>query len=125
MTHNINHPTQDWQHIATFNAVADRIVPADDLPGAVASGAAGIILMALDNELASHKDDFEQFLELLDQQSLDTHQISFASLNAQEQDAMLRKVEDTPMFHALADYITTAYWSTTVGQRAAGFEVRG
>lgn len=125
MTHNTKHTTQDWQHIATFNAVADRIVPADDLPGAVASGAAGIILMALDNELAEHKDDFEQFLELLDQQSLDLHHAPFAALSAQQQDDMLRKVEATPVFHALADFITTAFWSTPAGQSAAGFEVRG
>jgi hypothetical protein len=125
VTHNTKHTTQGWQHIAPFNAVADRIVPADDLPGAVASGAAGIILMALDHELAEYKADVEQFLELLDQQSLDLHQASFASLSAQQQDAMLRKVETAPVFHALADFITTAYWSTPAGQSAAGFEVRG
>jgi hypothetical protein len=49
----------------------------------------------------------------------------FAALNADEQDALLRKIEDTPVFSALAEYITAAYWSTPAGQSAAGFEVRG
>lgn len=125
MTHNTPHSISDWQHIATFNALADRIVPADDLPGAVAAGAAGIIIAALDNELASHKDDVEQFLELLDQQAQDTHQAPFAALSASEQDAMLHKIGETPTFRFLADHITTAYWSTPAGLHGAGFEVRG
>jgi hypothetical protein len=125
MTHVTHHNTQDWQHIATFNALADRVVPADDLPGAVASGTAGIILMALDRELAPHKDDVEQFLELLDQQAIDTHSVSFAMLSAHDQDAILRKVEHTPVFRWLADHISTAYWSTPAGLQGAGFEVRG
>lgn len=125
MTDHSQQHTQDWQHVATFNAVADRIVPADDLPGAVASGAAGIILIALDHELAQHKDGIEQFLELLDQQSLDVHHAPFAALSADQQDAMLRKVEGTPAFRALTDFITAAFWSTPIGQQAAGFEVRG
>jgi hypothetical protein len=125
MTH-VTHPnTQDWRHVATFNALADRVVPADELPGAVASGAAGIILMALDRELAPHKDDVEQFLELLDQQAADTRGVSFAMLNAQDQDAILRKVEHAPAFRWLADHISTAYWSTPAGLQGAGFEVRG
>jgi hypothetical protein len=125
VTHNTTRFNQDWQHIATFNTVADRIVPADDLPGAVASGAAGIILMALDRELAIYKGDIEQFLEMLDQQSIDTHGAPFAALNTQAQDAMLFKVEQTPVFRFLADHISTAYWSTPAGLQGAGFEVRG
>lgn len=125
VTHNIPHSNQDWQHIATFNAMADRIVPADDLPGAVASGAASIILLALDHELADHKDEIEQFLEMLDQQSIDTHGVPFAAMSVQDQDAMLRKVEKTPVFRFISEHISTAYWSTPAGQRAAGFEVRG
>lgn len=94
---------------ADFDAIAARIIPSDEMPGAREAGA----IYFMDTVLA--EPDREQELDRLRQGLAELRRRSraefgisgFAGLNARRQDQLLRAIETTPFFIAIR-YLTIA-----------------
>ena len=88
---------------AQVEAIASRIIPTDDTPGAREAG----VLYFIDAWLASfekeHAPRFAEGLTSLGEAVAKKHgsAATFASLTAGQQDAMLRDIEKTPFFGAI------------------------
>jgi gluconate 2-dehydrogenase gamma chain len=97
----------DAADAAGLEAVAARIVPSDDTPGAREAG----VIHFIDQALGSFMADSAAFLSEgrmgLDARARDAHGQPFAALDPESQDALLREIEDTPFFDLL-HYLTVA-----------------
>ena len=88
---------------AQVEAIAARIIPTDDTPGAREAG----VIHFIDRSLAGFAKDqaplFADGLTSLGESVAKQHgsAATFASLTAQQQDAMLREIEKTPFFGAM------------------------
>jgi len=110
------------QHIATLNAIADRIVPPDiDSPGAVAAGAADALLAMLDGDLASLKNEYALFLAQVDMEAQVAFGKSFATLDAEKQDLLLNSFQMSAFFRMLVEHAKEQYWVSEAGKQLVGF----
>lgn len=82
-------PQQD----AVLRAVMNRIVPADEFPSAWEAGAGGYVLRVLAGDLNDKLDAVVTGLDSLEAESLSTHTVGFAALDAAQQDALLSRLE--------------------------------
>ena len=84
---------------ATVIAIAARIVPTDDAPGATEAGVVYFIDRGLGSFLAGGREDFLKGLAEFERQVAAEHAGSgFAALAAESQDAFLRSIETTAFF---------------------------
>lgn len=85
---------------ATMRAFAARIIPSGDgLPGADEAGAAWFVDGALGTDAFSGaRGLLSEGLADLDSRAMSAHGVAFADATAEQQDALLRDVEDTPFF---------------------------
>lgn len=115
------------QHLATLNAVADRIVPPDDdgTSGAVAAGAANALLAMLDGDLAPLKDEYALFLAQVDIEAQVAFGKTFATLDSERQDLLLNSFQTSAFFRMLVEHVQEQYWVSRAGMALVGFEVRG
>jgi gluconate 2-dehydrogenase gamma chain len=75
--------------------LVDRILPADELgPGALELGAANYIDIQMAGYLAPQKEAFVAGLAALDAYAKDTHGASFATLSAEQRDAVLTAITE-------------------------------
>jgi Gluconate 2-dehydrogenase subunit 3 len=79
--------------LITLNALADRLIPADDTPGAVEAGAVNYLLHQFERDLAAFEDVYAKGLDSLDQEAQETAGMPFARMPASAQDELLRRVE--------------------------------
>lgn len=91
---------------AALEAVAARIIPDDETPGARAAGVIHFIDQALGGFMAEAADELRRGVESLDERAAAAGQ-PFAGLDAAAQDAVLRGIEDTPFF-GLMQFLTVA-----------------
>ncbi len=111
------------QHIATLNAIADRIVPPDDdSPGAVAAGATDALLAMLDGDLASLKNEYALFLAQVDMEAQVAFGKTFATLDAEKQDLLLNSFQMSAFFRMLVEHVQEQYWVSEAGIQLVGFE---
>ena len=101
-----------FQHLsaaqsAGLEAVAARIIPADDTPGAREAGVVYFIDQALGGFMAEASGPLLQGMADLDAAALEVGGMPFAALAQEAQDAMFREIEDSPFF-ALAHFLTVA-----------------
>lgn len=82
---------------ADFAAIAARLIPTTDTPGATEAGVIYFYDRAWGEELAGSLDDMRAFLEVLNEAA----GTRFASLGAAEQDAILRAHESDDRFETL------------------------
>lgn len=75
--------------LQTLRAMIDRLIPADDFPGALAAGTDNYVLHQLDHDAKDDRSMIEAGLAAL-------AELSFATLDADRQDAILRQFESGP-----------------------------
>lgn len=78
---------------ACLTAVADRILPGTDTPGALEAGAVEYIEQALAGAYSDSLTVYRAGLDELDAHCQKTHGQTFASLDSTAQDAILRELE--------------------------------
>jgi hypothetical protein len=81
------------QEEAALRAAVDRILPADDFPGAWEAGAKGYLERQLDGPLLGLLEDVRQGLRALDAEAAARFGVAFAAASAADQDGLLRDVE--------------------------------
>jgi gluconate 2-dehydrogenase gamma chain len=85
--------------LATLRAVCARLIPTDENgPGATEAHAAEYIDRALRSALAPARADYVQGLAAIDRVAQQKFGGSFTRLSAQQQDAVLTDLQDTPFF---------------------------
>jgi len=126
--------TLTTRQAADFGAFADRIIPPDDTPGAKDAGVVHFIDHMLTTIGADRKPDFEK--ALVDLARTTRRRVprggTFASLDAMQQDGVMRAMESSPAFATLRDATLAGYLShpsyggnrNGVAWKAIGFEDR-
>ena len=130
----VRYRTLTLQQAAEFGAVADRIIPADDTPGATDVGVVFFADRMLSGMAADQKPAFEKALADVnaDARTRVPGTTSFASLNAKEQDDTLTSIQDSESFAVLRTITLAGYFShpghggnkDTAGWKAIGFQDR-
>jgi len=93
--------------LETFRAVLDRIIPADDYPGALGNGVDAFILSLWDVGLVAEPQVISQGLIDLDRQA----PRSFAELSAEEQDRLLLGRKDEAWFRMLCELAAEGFYA--------------
>src|SRR5215468_1567850 len=78
--------------LRTLRAAVDRIIPADDFPGAWEAGFPGFLERLLNQE-PEFVSDYERLLPALNAESQAVHTNDFADLDPADQDAVLISIE--------------------------------
>lgn len=117
------------------SAIAARIVPSDDGPGATEAGAVYFIDRALKTFAADQADAYRDGLADLRRRRLEQFpgSTSFAALDAAQQDQLLRTLDKTGFFLLVRQHTLLAWLGRPeyggnrggVGWRAIGFDDRG
>jgi len=116
---------------ATVDAIASRIVPTDDLPGAHEAGVVYFIDIALGSFFAPARENFLDGLADFEAGVAASHDgTAFSALDADAQDAYLRTVDTTPFFGLLRTWTLFGLLASPkyggnrnlVGWKLAGFE---
>jgi gluconate 2-dehydrogenase gamma chain len=93
---------------AGLDAIAARIIPTDETPGAREAGVIHFIDQALGDYMAEAAGELRAGLESLDALAMGAFEGErFASLEPAAQDALLREIEETPFF-GLMQFLTVA-----------------
>ena len=92
---------------AGLEAVAARIIPTDETPGAREAGVIHFIDQSLGSFMAEVSGELRGGLTALDTRAAATGGKAFAELDEAAQDALLRDIEQTPFF-GLMQYLTVA-----------------
>jgi gluconate 2-dehydrogenase gamma chain len=93
---------------AGLDAIAARIIPTDETPGAREAGVIHFIDQALGDFMAEAAGELRAGLESLDARAMGAFEGErFASLEPAAQDALLREIEETPFF-GLMQFLTVA-----------------
>lgn len=93
---------------AGLEAIAARIIPTDETPGAREAGVIHFIDQALGGQMADAGGALREGLDGLDALAAGSAEgARFADLGPAAQDALLREIEDTPFFE-LMQYLTVA-----------------
>jgi hypothetical protein len=76
-----------------LRALLDRLIPADDFPGAWEAGCGEYIMRLLANDLAGQQAEVAAGLRALDGEARTLHQCGFAELDPARQDAVMAAAE--------------------------------
>ena len=130
----IRYRTLTPEQAEVFGAVADRIIPPDDTPGARAVGVVFFADHLLERVSPHRKPTFEKALADVDEAArrYSPSATSFAALTGPEQDEVLRSIELTESFDELRAFAVGGYFShpsyggnrDMAGWRAIGFQDR-
>lgn len=96
-----------WEHLdeaaaAAFAALADQVIPPDDLPGAADMGVVHFIDRALGGFMAGTVPMLREGLADLDRRAAGLAESeTFAGLPFEQQTSLLREVENTPFFETV------------------------
>ncbi|HEY9154356.1 MAG TPA: gluconate 2-dehydrogenase subunit 3 family protein [Opitutaceae bacterium] len=105
----------------TLSAVLDRLIPADDVPGAVASGGLEYVEYIFRKELAPELALFREALRALDDAAVGRgHAGGFAALPPREQDDWLTSMERGRL-NAVAPLLTPTFFERLLNLAAEGF----
>jgi hypothetical protein len=94
-----------------LKAAINRIIPADDFPGAWDAGVADYITGQLNRDLRHLAASFSDGLAQLDAQSITQFAHPLADLPPDQQDLVLRSLESTPFFTLLLNLAIEGYYS--------------
>lgn len=97
--------------IALLRAVLDRIIPADQDPGATDLGTDRYVLVQLAGDAAEQADPVRRGLAELAAQAEREDGRAFPTLGPDRQDALLAGVEATAWFRALAELAAEGYYA--------------
>ena len=129
--------------LATLRALVDRIIPADDFPSGWQAGVGDYLAGQFERDLRPQLDRYRAGLDALDAEAQAGSGRRFAELNAEEQDALLRRVEAgavatawpidaAAFFRDAVDHAMEGFYSDPsnggnrdgIAWRMIGFEVR-
>jgi gluconate 2-dehydrogenase gamma chain len=98
-------------------AIADRIFPATDTPGAVEAGAVDYILLALSGAYASQLSFYRNGLRAVNRRAREKFGAAFASLRDEQKDAILSEFEagSTPGWKKAAEFFETLRYHVLEG----------
>ena len=132
------------QQLTTLRALVDRIIPADDFPSGWQAGVGDYLTGQFERDLRPQLDRYRAGLDALDAEAQAGSGARFAELNAENQDALLRRIEagavttawpinPTTFFQAAVEHSMEGFYSDPgtggnrdgVSWRMIGFEVRG
>ena len=82
----------DESQLAALCALADRLIPPDDHPGAVQAGAVDYLVLQLGRDLAPLLESYRSALAALDAEARAASGRGFAELAPETQDELLRRV---------------------------------
>ena len=77
----------------TLRTAMDRIIPADDYPGAWDAGAGNYITRQLNGDLRHLAEIYQQGLDMLCAESISVFRMEFSELEPSKQDELLSKIE--------------------------------
>ncbi len=131
------------EQLTTLAAVVNRIIPPDDDPGGWTAGVGDYLRQQLQGDLAPLLAQYQQALTALDAEAQAFIGRSFAAMDAEAQDALLRQIEQgnvqTPwlvdpasFFALLVEHCAEGFYSdpsnggnrNQVAWQMIGFEVR-
>jgi gluconate 2-dehydrogenase gamma chain len=130
----VRYRTLTTQQAADFGAIADRIIPADDTPGAKDVGVVFFADRMLSDMASDQKPAFEK--ALVDVNAAARARVpgttSFAALTTRQQDGTLTSIQDSESFGVLRTITLAGYFShpshggnkDSAGWKAIGFEDR-
>lgn len=108
--------------LTALRALLDRLIPADDFPGALAAGTDNFIVALLAGDRAPEAPALAQGLTQLDAEAAARHSQTFAALPSTAQDALLTALE---LDHAAtvwpAPLTASAFFNRMVDLAAEGF----
>jgi len=110
--------------LVALRALLDRLIPADDFPGALAAGTDQFIVALLAGDAADEAIGIALGLEQLDAEAVARHgaEGTFASLTAAQQDALLLALEaGEPVTPWPAPLVATVFFNRMVTLAAEGF----
>ncbi len=130
--------------LATLRALVDRIIPADDFPSGWQAGVGDYLIRQFEHDLRPQLERYRAGLNGLDAEAQASAGARFAQLDAEDQDALLRKIETgtvttawptdpAAFFQAAVEHAMEGFYSDPgnggnhdrVSWRMIGFEVRG
>jgi gluconate 2-dehydrogenase gamma chain len=83
----------------TLHALMDRIIPPDEDPGAWEAGVGDYLTRQFESDLRDSLDFYRAGLDALEAEAQTAGAASFAALPADQQDALLRRVEAGQVVH--------------------------
>jgi hypothetical protein len=129
--------------LATLRALVDRIIPPDDFPSGWEAGVGEYLARQFERDLRSHVAIYQAGLDALEAEARACVGASFANLDSDAQDALLRRievgdvitpwpVEPAAFFRAAVDHAMEGFYSDpanggnrgAVAWRMIGFQVR-
>ena len=133
----------ELQHV-TLRALVDRIIPADDFPSGWQAGVGDYLAGQFVHDLRPQLDRYRAGLDALDAEAQANTGARFADLDAEQQDALLRRIETgavtTPwpinpaaFFQAAVEHAMEGFYRDAgnggnrngISWQMIGFEVRG
>ncbi len=112
-------------HIQMLRAIANRVIPPDDTPGAGENDSVGHAVEILSGPLSPRLPELRKLLDDLNVRAKVEHQTRFVDLDTDLQDALLKTVDNQPIFVQVCELIHEGYWASPDGQRTAGFVIKG
>jgi hypothetical protein len=131
-------------HLAALRALIDRIIPADDFPSGWQAGVGDYLARQFERDLRPQLDGYRAGLDALDVEAQASCGARFAELGAEEQDALLRRIETgavttawpidpAAFFQAAVEHAMEGFYADPgnggnrdgISWRMIGFEVRG
>jgi len=97
---------------AAVTAICARIIPADDYPSAAEAGVPRFLDRQLVGHYRKHQEAYRQGLRAVEEASRARHQKSFAALSEEEQDEILREIEEkqAEFFAMIRNHIMQGYY---------------
>jgi hypothetical protein len=96
---------------ALLSAVVDRIIPADEFPSASQAGVLNYITRQLDGDCRDFVEPLNEGLALIEKTAVDETGKPFASLGAEQQDSLLKQIENKPFFVRLVDLTSEGFYA--------------
>lgn len=112
-------------HAQMLQAIADRVIPADETPGAAGAEFMAHVADVLGNEQPQHIDTIRRFLDTLNVTAKIRWQRRFIDVDPDQQDDLLREHETDPAFAVIVELVHESFWASEAGHATVGFEVRG
>lgn len=106
--------------LITLQALADRIVPADDYPSAWQAGVGDYLAKQFIRDLQDAVEMYSAGLEGLEAEARVRFGASFASLSADQQDALLTHIE-TGTVHTIWSTDPTSFFRTVIEHVLEGY----
>jgi len=106
--------------LTTLRATLDRLIPADDFPGAWEVGCGEYVSRQLSGQLAHLLPDYRVGLDGLNAEAIAEFGGKFSELNTDQQDALLQRVESGQV---RSEWLTppAAFFSMLVNHAAEGY----